>query len=126
MIGISRPHGNCGHRTFARKERKMPDFILEPKDIQGTLREWLDIFYPDGEADLWLTKKNEVFHGQSPIAMLSIRHDIDPDTLYKNVGIITEKCYDAMSFLSVETVPTTNDIYQEIVEAQKNALNNPK
>ena len=93
--------------------------LLQPCDIKGALREWIDIFYPGREGEAWLCETNKVYVNQSPIRMLSVWHDAPGDVLFQNVRRIVEGFHDVLSYVSVPYAASADAVYADVVEAQK-------
>lgn len=93
-------------------------FLLAPEDLPRSLREWMDLLYPDDAWRKWFVETNRAFAGKSPQQALSVRHDRYPEELRRNVKEMVDAVYRVLSFVDVPYVDPPDVVYNEVVAAQ--------
>ncbi len=106
-------------KYVAENPSRNKEFVLDPRKISPSLVQLADILYPDPEYLAWLLEENKVYGGRSPLEVLS---ELDAFKLRQNTDKMLNGFASALSFASVDSFPTSDQVFYETRLAQYEQL----
>jgi len=91
---------------------------LRVEDVPPSLRDLFALYLPPENIAPWLQDRR-AFEGRSPLDLLSISHELEPEAFAQGVRRIVEAFYEVLAFATVPGLPSVEEIQQAVKQRQE-------